>query len=248
MLKDDPIDGDALDQLKTLKARRLHPDAVFTYQSDRTREYNGVAHVKGQRRPMTYDRFYKVWTAACKEVGITDLNPHCIRHTGATRAYWETRDINMVSDLLNHADVRTTKRYYLKTNPEVVRDALRQISANRKKKVSAKVSARKLEIAGIGLWRKGFFHLSEATRLCLVSGSNLVPQPVIPLKSLHIPLLSALVRRAGSALNEVQKSAIGGKSVGESIGKTIGAFAPVLPVNPAISRSLTPGKENAHAP
>ena len=113
MLKDDPIAGDALDQLKTLKARQLHKDAVFTYQSDRTREYNGVNHVKGERRAMTYEHFYKVWTAACREVGITDLNPHCIRHTGATRAYWETRDINVVSDLLNHADVRTTKRYYL---------------------------------------------------------------------------------------------------------------------------------------
>ena len=148
MLKDDPIAGDALDQLKTLKARALHKDAVFTYVSDRTRKYNGENHVKGQRRAMTYDHFYKVWTAACEQVGIPDLNPHCIRHTGATRAYWDTRDINVVSDLLNHADLRTTKRYYLKTNPEVVRDALRQISENRKKKVSAKVSAAKLKLVG----------------------------------------------------------------------------------------------------
>ena len=148
MHKDDPIAGDALDSLKALKARCLHESAVFTYVSDRTREYNGKKHVKGQRRAMTYEHFYKVWTAACEKVGITDLNPHCIRHTGATRAYWETRDINMVSDLLNHADVRTTKRYYLKTNPEVVRDALRTISANRKKKVSAKVSASNLKLVG----------------------------------------------------------------------------------------------------
>ncbi|MBR1290149.1 tyrosine-type recombinase/integrase [Bradyrhizobium ottawaense] len=145
-LKDDPIAGDALDQLKLLRARRLHKDAVFTYVSERTRAYNGVNHVKGQRRPMTYDHFYKVWTAACAKVGITDLNPHCIRHTGATRAYWETRDINYVSELLNHADVRTTKRYYLKTDPEVIRDTMRTISENRKKKVSAKVSARKLKL------------------------------------------------------------------------------------------------------
>lgn len=145
-LKDDPIAGDALDQLKFLKARCLHKDAVFTYVSERTRAYNGVNHVKGQRRPMTYDHFYKVWTAACAKVGITDLNPHCIRHTGATRAYWETRDINYVSELLNHADVRTTKRYYLKTDPDVIRDTMRAISENRKKKVSAKVSASKLKM------------------------------------------------------------------------------------------------------
>lgn len=145
-LKDDPIDGDALDQLKLLKGRRLHEDAVFTYVSQRTRAYNGENHVKGQRRAMTYDHFYKVWTAACEEVGITDLNPHCIRHTGATRLYWDTLDINHVSEVLNHADIRTTKRYYLKTDPDVIRDTMRRVSENRKKKVSAKVSAQNLKL------------------------------------------------------------------------------------------------------
>jgi integrase len=147
-LKDDPIDGDALDCLKLLKARKLHADAVFTYQSRRTRAYNGENHVKGERRPMTYGHFHKVWTAACEAVRITDINPHCIRHTGATRAYWDTKDINYVSELLNHADIRTTKRYYLKTDPEVIRDTMRTISENRKKKVSAKVSAKNLKLVG----------------------------------------------------------------------------------------------------
>ena len=46
---------------------------------------------------MTYQHFYEVWTAACARVGITDLHPHCLRHTGATRYYWSNPDQIAVS-------------------------------------------------------------------------------------------------------------------------------------------------------
>ena len=95
---------------------------------------------------MTYQHFYETWTEACTKVGITDLNPHCLRHTGATRWYWKTRDLALVSQLLNHANIETTHRYYLKKDPEVVRDAKRQ-HAELAKKVSAKVSAKGLKLA-----------------------------------------------------------------------------------------------------
>jgi integrase len=55
--------------------------------------------------------FYKEWMAACERAGVSDLNPHCLRHTGATRAYWATGDIYYVSKLLNHANVETTVKY-----------------------------------------------------------------------------------------------------------------------------------------
>jgi integrase len=144
----DPIAGDDVTRLQAIKARKLHPMSVFTYVSQRTRTYNGRDHVKGERRPMTYQHFYEVWTAACAKVGIIDLNPHCLRHTGATRFYWATRDINATSDLLNHKNLDTTKRYYLKTDPEVVRDAKRAMADQAATKVSAKVSARLLKIVG----------------------------------------------------------------------------------------------------
>lgn len=145
-LKDDPIGPVQVDHLKRLAARRLHESAVFTYVSARTRAYNGVDHVKGQRRPMTYARFYDIWNEACARVGITDLNIHCLRHTGATRAYWDSKDIYFVSKLLNHADIKTTERYYLKTDPEVAREMMRTIADKRKAKVSATVSASKLKL------------------------------------------------------------------------------------------------------
>jgi integrase len=127
-LCDDPIGPLEVARLQRLKAAKLHPTAVFTYVSERTREYNGAKHVKGQRRPMTYRKFYEVWTAACAKAGITDLNPHCLRHTGATRYYVETRDIYTVSKTLNHSSIETTRKYYAKHEPELVREIKREQS------------------------------------------------------------------------------------------------------------------------
>jgi integrase len=137
----DPLGPDDVARLRRILARQDHPTAVFTYVSQRTREYNGVKHVAGQRRPMTYQHFYEVWTAACRKVGLPEINPHCLRHTGATRAYWQSGDIYYVSKLLNHANVETTVKYYVKNDPMVVADMKRRLSAGDFKKVSAKVSA-----------------------------------------------------------------------------------------------------------
>jgi len=140
-LYDDPIGPLEVARLQRLKAAKLHPKAVFTYVSARTRKYNGEKHVKGQRRPMTYEHFYKKWNAACEKAGIDDLNPHCLRHTGATRFYWQTGDIYTVSKMLNHSDISTTVKYYAKHDPEVVRDWKRKAAKGMAKKVTAKVTA-----------------------------------------------------------------------------------------------------------
>jgi integrase len=141
-LVDDPIGPLEVARLQRIKASKLHPMAVFTYASERTREYNGQKHVTGQRRPMTYDHFYKKWTAACIKVGITDLNPHCLRHTGATRYYWQHPDkLHIVSKMLNHASIETTRKYYAKHNPELVRDLKREFAKAQPEKVPAKVPA-----------------------------------------------------------------------------------------------------------
>jgi integrase len=140
-LFDDPIGPAEMMRLQQIKARKLHPSAVFTYVSQRTRRYNGEQHTKGERRPMTYQHFYEQWTEACARVGITDLNPHCLRHTGATRYYWATGDIYTVSKMLNHTDIATTVKYYARHDPQVVRDMKRRFAQRLPSKVSAKVSA-----------------------------------------------------------------------------------------------------------
>jgi integrase len=142
-LVDDPIGPIEVAMLKQLEAKRLHPTAVFSYLTERTREYNGVKHVAGQRKPMTYTHFYGKWTSACRRVGITDLNPHCLRHTGATRYYWAHPDkIGLVSKMLNHASVETTMRYYAKHNPQLIRDLKRDFAKAQPQAVTAKVTAR----------------------------------------------------------------------------------------------------------
>lgn len=141
-LCDDPIGPLEIARLERLQARKLHPVAVFSYVSERTRKYNGVMHTKGRRRPMTYQRFYEQWTAACARVGINDLNPHCLRHTAATRYYHATGDIYTVSKMLNHANIATTVKYYAKHNPELVREMKRRVAEKQKNKVAAKVAAR----------------------------------------------------------------------------------------------------------
>jgi integrase len=141
-LFDDPVGPAEVMRLQRLKARKLHPVAVFTYVSERTRAYGDEKHVKGERRPMTYQHFYEQWTAACARVGIADLHPHCLRHTGATRYYWSNPDkIAVVSKMLNHANIATTVRYYAKHHPDLVRDLKRAFA----KKLPAQVPARLLK-------------------------------------------------------------------------------------------------------
>ena len=136
---DDPIGPAEVMRLQRLKAARHHPFAVFTYVSARTRAYGDAKHVAGERRPMTYQHFYEVWTAACARVGITDLHPHCLRHTGATRYYWSNPDqIAVVSKMLNHSNFETTVRYYAKHHPDLVRDLKRDF-AKASKKLPAKL-------------------------------------------------------------------------------------------------------------
>lgn len=145
-LVDDPIGPLEVARLQRIKQRKLHPTAVFTYTSQRTREYNGVQHTKGERRPMTWQHFYEKWTEACRKVGITDLNPHCLRHTGATRFYWATGDIYTVSKMLNHSSIDTTVRYYARHDPSVVRNLKRRVAEGAASKVSAKASATALSV------------------------------------------------------------------------------------------------------
>ena len=60
------------------------------------------------------DRLSKVFTKACKEVGIYEQGKttlHCLRHTYAVRTYLDCRDIFKVCQLLHHTSVTTTEKY-----------------------------------------------------------------------------------------------------------------------------------------
>ena len=78
---------------------------------------NGVDHgyvfTSSKGLPYKYeDRTYRrVFVNACKKAGIEDLRFHDLRHTFASWVAMNSKDIYAVQRLLNHKDLRMTKRY-----------------------------------------------------------------------------------------------------------------------------------------
>ena len=56
------------------------------------------------------DRISKTFKRWCKRLGM-DYNFHCLRHTFAVRKYIETRDIMLVSKMMNHESLQPTEQY-----------------------------------------------------------------------------------------------------------------------------------------
>jgi integrase/recombinase XerD len=54
------------------------------------------------------------------------LTPHLLRHTFCTNLRNNGADISLIKDLAGHADIQTTARYYLKTDKEALRNAIRK--------------------------------------------------------------------------------------------------------------------------
>ena len=52
-------------------------------------------------------KVFKIW---CQRLGM-DYNFHCLRHTFAVRKYIETRDIMLVSKMMNHESLQPTEQY-----------------------------------------------------------------------------------------------------------------------------------------
>ncbi|MCS7227276.1 MAG: tyrosine-type recombinase/integrase, partial [Gloeomargarita sp. SKYB31] len=65
----------------------------------------------GRRGPLTESGVWRIVAKYAREAGV-EATPHVLRHTFATRLLREAgADLVVVSDLLGHADPRTTARY-----------------------------------------------------------------------------------------------------------------------------------------
>lgn len=75
-------------------------------------------------RPISFGAWEKWWRRCLDDAGVRYRKPHTSRHTYATE--WRRRGITIddVSDLLGHADTKTTKRVYCHTNAQDVRRRL----------------------------------------------------------------------------------------------------------------------------
>jgi integrase/recombinase XerD len=54
------------------------------------------------------------------------LTPHLLRHTFCTNLRNNGADISLIKDLAGHADIQTTARYYLKTDKQALRNAVKK--------------------------------------------------------------------------------------------------------------------------
>ncbi len=94
-------------------------DAVYNLLQKvrKMQESKGIKHgyvfTNSKGLPYKYeDRTYRrVFVSACRKAGIRDFRFHDLRHTFASWIAMNSRDIYAVQKLLNHKDLRMTKRY-----------------------------------------------------------------------------------------------------------------------------------------
>jgi len=103
------------DALAQLLAREQGRDRefVFTYVCRRNRHdpHHRVMQAKGARYPFSHDGWRKDWMAARDAIGLPALRFHDLRHTAATRTLAACGNLNVVKEMLGHADIATTARY-----------------------------------------------------------------------------------------------------------------------------------------
>ena len=87
-----------------------HPEFVFTFVAQRTREYGGRSFVKGERYPFTAEGWKTAFRRALEDAGVKDFRMHDTRHTAATRLH---REIGLVAvkEVLRHKQIETTLKY-----------------------------------------------------------------------------------------------------------------------------------------
>jgi integrase len=108
--------------------RGHHPEFVFTYEAQRTRDGRG----KGERHPLTYNGVKIAWRRLRKRAGVTGFRFHDYRHDFASKLLRETGNLRLVQRALNHADLKTTSRYAHVLDEEIA-EAMERVAKSRKK-------------------------------------------------------------------------------------------------------------------
>lgn len=96
----------------------LHP--ALWYASDGWQGTRGVLRVGG------LDQMLK---RRCQEAGIPHQNPHSFRHAYAAGLLTRGGDISLVSQIMGHTDIHTTKRFYGHLQGDQLRQAFDRVWA-----------------------------------------------------------------------------------------------------------------------
>lgn len=98
-------------------------------------ECDGFFIVKwdGEYRKMSQTSIYKRVRKIGQIIGLEDLHPHCLRKTAGNLAVEQTGDLTIAQELLNHADVSTTQRHYIKPKSKAeIREKLNKLRKKNK--------------------------------------------------------------------------------------------------------------------
>lgn len=99
----------------------LECDAVFIVK--RNGEYSRMSQTS------IYKRVRKIGTI----LGLPDLHPHCLRKTAGNRIVEETGDLTLAQEYLNHSDVSTTQKHYIKPKSKAeIREKLKALKEKKK--------------------------------------------------------------------------------------------------------------------
>ncbi|EOO44273.1 site-specific integrase [Bacillus cereus] len=93
-------------------------------------ECDGIFLVKkdGEYRKMSQTSIYMRVRKIGTILGLPDLHPHCLRKTAGNRIVDETGDLTLAQEFLNHSDVSTTQKHYVKPKSKAeIRDKLKQV-------------------------------------------------------------------------------------------------------------------------
>lgn len=99
--------------LMLMELKKLNLNEVFVFGSQKGPMYNGNYNEELKRRAV--------------QIGYTKpIHSHLFRHAGATHLGENGVKIEIISDLLGHSDINTTRKHYLHLDRSIYRDAVRQ--------------------------------------------------------------------------------------------------------------------------
>ncbi|HDR7066868.1 TPA: tyrosine-type recombinase/integrase [Bacillus cereus] len=94
----------------------LECDGIFLVKKD--------GEYKKMSQTSIYMRVRKIGTI----LGLPDLHPHCLRKTAGNRIVDETGDLTLAQEFLNHSDVSTTQKHYVKPKSKAeIRDKMKKL-------------------------------------------------------------------------------------------------------------------------
>ena len=83
--------------------------------------------LSGQRKRISVDAVEKMVKKYCSAVSVKTITPHKLRSTYGTALYRETGDIYLVANVLDHANVNTTKKHYARLTDDRRRAAAKAV-------------------------------------------------------------------------------------------------------------------------